>query len=74
MIPVIDDEPLPAGLHMFVCLQLTLRAICDSFGVVVHVVTSEQHNWYLRYNPLKLRSPAEVFLTYVAPIHYNSLR
>jgi hypothetical protein len=54
--------------------ELTLRAICDTFGVVVHVVTSEQHNWYLRYNPLKLRSPAEVFLTYVAPIHYNSLR
>jgi hypothetical protein len=54
--------------------ELTLRAICDSFGVVVHVVTSEQHNWYLRYNPLKSSSTAEVFLTYIAPIHYNSLR
>eukprot|EP00878_Enallax_costatus_P007209 GHUV01007553.1.p1 GENE.GHUV01007553.1~~GHUV01007553.1.p1 ORF type:complete len:338 (+),score=81.02 GHUV01007553.1:294-1307(+) len=54
--------------------ELTLRAVCDSFGVVVHVVTSEQHNWYLRYNPLKLKSTVEVFLTYIAPIHYNSLR
>lgn len=26
--------------------ELTLRAICDSFGVVVHIVTSEQHNWW----------------------------
>jgi hypothetical protein len=42
--------------------------------VAVHVVTSEQHNWYLRYEPLCLKSPLEVFLTYVAPMHYNSLR
>jgi hypothetical protein len=59
---------------LFSNVQLTLRAICDSFGVAVHVVTSEQHNWYLRYEPLCLKSPLEVFLTYVAPMHYNSLR
>jgi hypothetical protein len=65
---------LPPLLLVPFPLQLTLRAICDSFGVAVHVVTSEQHNWYLRYEPLSLKSPLEVFLTYVAPMHYNSLR
>ncbi|WIA10651.1 hypothetical protein OEZ85_010831 [Tetradesmus obliquus] len=54
--------------------ELTLRAICDSFGVAVHVVTSEQRNWYLRYEPLSYKSRLEVFLTYIAPMHYNSLR
>eukprot|EP00775_Hariotina_reticulata_P008191 gene8191-8382_t len=54
--------------------ELTLRAVCDSFGVVLHIVTSEQYNWYLKYTPLQLKTTQEVFLTYISPIHYNSLR
>lgn len=66
--------PLPHATVRVAAPQLTLRAICDSFGVAVHVVTSEQRNWYLRYEPLSYKSRLEVFLTYIAPMHYNSLR
>ena len=33
--------------------ELTLRAICNCFSCHIHVVTSEQHHWYLRYAPDK---------------------
>jgi hypothetical protein len=29
--------------------ELTLRAICNFFGCHIHVVTSQEHNWYLRW-------------------------
>jgi hypothetical protein len=55
--------------------MLLQRALSDALGVVVHVVTSSQHHWYLQYQPQTVDPAApEVFLTYVAPIHYNSLR
>lgn len=58
--------------------ELTLRAICDSYGFVFNVVTSEQHNWLMRYTPQVLQkydgSPKEIFLTYIAPCHYNAIR
>jgi hypothetical protein len=73
------------------------RAICDSFQVTVHVVTSEADNWYLKYEPCRPQGPGpspegegagppsaeaeqgseggpEIFLTYIAPIHYNAIR
>mmetsp|Transcript_11416 Transcript_11416/g.29112 ORF Transcript_11416/g.29112 Transcript_11416/m.29112 type:complete len:253 (-) Transcript_11416:1135-1893(-) len=53
--------------------ELTLRAITDCFGVVVHVVTSTAENWYLTYRPDVLKSPKQVFISYIAPIHYNSV-
>ena len=31
--------------------ELTLRAAVEAFGCVAHVVTSEEHNWYLVYTP-----------------------
>ena len=31
--------------------ELTLRAACEAFGVVVNVVTSDTENWFLRYIP-----------------------
>lgn len=34
--------------------RLTLRAACDCFGCVVHVVTTEHDNWLLHYVPSKL--------------------
>ena len=59
--------------------ELTLRAACDEYGVVVHVVTTEHENWLLHYSPDSLamadgRPPPgtrECFLAYVSPIHYN---
>ncbi|KXZ45455.1 hypothetical protein GPECTOR_54g196 [Gonium pectorale] len=54
--------------------ELTLRAVCDSYGIIVHVVTSDEDNWYLTYEPAELKVDFEVFLTYIAPLHYNSIR
>ena len=31
--------------------ELTLRAASDCFGCTIHVVTSHEANWYLRYAP-----------------------
>lgn len=54
--------------------ELTLRALCDSYGVIINVVTSDQHHWYLSYTPLERKMDREVFLAYIAPIHYNSIK
>ncbi|GIL74520.1 hypothetical protein Vretifemale_4518, partial [Volvox reticuliferus] len=54
--------------------ELTLRAVCDSFGLTIHVVTSEEDHWYLTYEPEIRKLDREIFLTYIAPIHYNSIR
>ena len=63
--------------------ELTLRAACDCFGCVTHVVTTEHENWLLTYCPSSLEGTEvgsgavthdgvrELFLTYVSPIHYN---
>ena len=63
--------------------ELTLRAACDCFGCVAHVVTTEHENWLLNYCPSSLdetdvstggappEGVRELFLTYVSPIHYN---
>jgi hypothetical protein len=50
------------------------RALSDTLGLVIHVVTSDQQHWYMQYEPEELKGHHELFLTYVAPIHYNSLR
>ncbi|KAK9791363.1 hypothetical protein WJX73_009217 [Symbiochloris irregularis] len=54
--------------------ELTLRAICDSYGIIVNVLTSDQHNWFMRYKPREMKLLKEVFLTYIAPVHYNAIR
>lgn len=54
--------------------ELTLRATADAFEIRIHVVTSTDQNWYLMYQPSIGCPPGrEVFLTYIAPIHYNTL-
>lgn len=50
------------------------RAVSDSFGIVVRVLTSDLDNWYLTYEPQCCKMDREIFLTYIAPIHYNSIR
>jgi hypothetical protein len=41
---------------------------------VINVITSDQHNWYMRYEPQEMKVNLEIFLTYIAPIHYNAVR
>ena len=54
--------------------ELTLRAAADAFGVSVHVITSTETNWYLRYDPSDGSTPkAHAFLTYVSPVHYDAV-
>ena len=41
----------------------------------VLVITSEQHNWLLRYEPGDDSPPnLECFLVYESPVHYDSVR
>lgn len=32
--------------------ELTLRASVEAFGIVAHVVTSEEQNWWVKWGPL----------------------
>lgn len=56
--------------------EITLRAIADSFVCTIHIITSVESNWYLRYDPQKdgqpVQSKRHVFLAYISPIHYNA--
>merc|ERR1719188_885269 len=54
--------------------ELTLRAVADALRVKIHVVTSDLENWYLQYEPAAIPPIREVFLAYISPIHYNTLR
>lgn len=69
--------------------ELTLRAVVEAYGCKAHVVTSEPANWYLVYSPESgedrpeppcpkgvkkpPRAGKAVFLSYISPIHYNSV-
>lgn len=54
--------------------ELTLRAIADSYGVVLNLVTSSSSHWFQRYEPKKLKLKKELWATYISPVHYNVLR
>ncbi|KAL0048207.1 hypothetical protein WJX82_009891 [Trebouxia sp. C0006] len=55
--------------------ELTLRAICEAYGIVINVITSDQQHWFMRYEPeVQPKKNVEVFVTYIAPIHYNAVR
>lgn len=55
--------------------ELTLRALCEAYGIVINVITSDQQHWFMRYEPeAQPKKAAEVFITYIAPIHYNAVR
>eukprot|EP00746_Dinoflagellata_sp_MGD_P058207 gnl/MRDRNA2_/MRDRNA2_249568_c0_seq1.p1 gnl/MRDRNA2_/MRDRNA2_249568_c0~~gnl/MRDRNA2_/MRDRNA2_249568_c0_seq1.p1 ORF type:complete len:280 (-),score=45.98 gnl/MRDRNA2_/MRDRNA2_249568_c0_seq1:62-775(-) len=55
--------------------EMSLRAAAEAFAVTIHVLTSSEENWLLEYSPKadSDKGAREVFLTYVAPIHYNSV-
>lgn len=55
--------------------EITLQAVADTFKVRIHLVTSSALNWYLVRQPSG-DTPSwtrEVFLTYLAPVHYNTI-
>lgn len=56
--------------------ELSVRAIADSFQCTIHIITSTDSNWYLRYDPQgaggTLEAVRHIFLTYISPIHYNA--
>ena len=52
--------------------ELTLRAICNVFGCTIHVLTSQQGPWYLKYAPEVTKTDKQVFLAYISPAHYNA--
>jgi hypothetical protein len=55
--------------------ELTLRAVSDAYGVVIHVVTSERDHFNIVYEPQEAKPPhRHAFLAYVAPVHYNSVQ
>ncbi|KAJ9437674.1 OTU-like cysteine protease [Diplonema papillatum] len=64
--------------------ELTLRAASDALGITIHIATSENGRWILSYEPLSDPSdvgfpinegeaPHHFFLSYQAPVHYNSI-
>jgi hypothetical protein len=57
--------------------EIVLKALCDHFEVVVYVILSTPGNWYLRYVPNQdnttVRRMKKIFLSYLSPIHYNSV-
>jgi len=56
--------------------EITLRAAVDALGIQIHVVTSAEDNYLLDYCPSgdTTEDTRHVFLTYVAPVHYNTIR
>ena len=52
--------------------ELTLRAICNAFGVTLHVATSQAGSWYLKYEPGQSKTARSIFLAYISPVHYNA--
>lgn len=54
--------------------ELTLRSLSDHFGVVINVITSDSFGWFQRYIPTSSHIHREIFLAYIAPIHYNAIR
>jgi hypothetical protein len=60
--------------------ELTLRSACDVYGIVVHLITSEAEQYYVRYVPnMAAIDPddafdmLDVFLTVIQPVHFNSV-
>lgn len=53
--------------------ELTLRAIAESFQIMISVISSASSNWFIRYVP-GTTVRGEIFLAYVFPVHYNALQ
>eukprot|EP00656_Telonema_subtile_P045086 TRINITY_DN51355_c0_g1_i1.p1 TRINITY_DN51355_c0_g1~~TRINITY_DN51355_c0_g1_i1.p1 ORF type:complete len:316 (+),score=58.17 TRINITY_DN51355_c0_g1_i1:100-1047(+) len=66
--------------------EITLKAAVDALNATVHTVTSNEENWHLVYTPDEIVarntdpvSPSsdtrrnKLFISYIAPVHYNSI-
>ena len=54
--------------------ELTLRAALDYFGACIHLITSDSKNWHILYTPTEAKSDRHLFLSYISPVHYNTVR
>lgn len=54
--------------------ELTLRAAADGFGVEIHIITTEPENYLLTYGPVVTKLSRKLFLSYISPIHYNTVQ
>jgi hypothetical protein len=52
--------------------ELTLKACSDQFQAVVHLVMSTSA-WYRRWDPTDGPSARDLVLSYLSPVHYNSV-
>ena len=61
---------------MCTCIYcLSLCQVSDAFGVVLHVISTEQENWHIVYQPAVAKAPfRHIFLAYISPIHYNTVK
>ena len=53
--------------------ELTLKAVCMAFGVDVTVITSESSHYLLEYTPEQRKLDRSLFVSYISPIHYNTV-
>ena len=54
--------------------ELTLRAASDIFGTKIHVITTEKEHYVLHYDPSTTsKTNRQLFLSYISPIHYNTV-
>ena len=53
--------------------ELTIRAFCDAYKAVTHVITTEKENYHLKYKPddFDEENGRHCFLSYISPVHYN---
>lgn len=56
--------------------EMCVRAIADYFRSLVHIVTTERENWYIKYEPAEGRSwkNKHLFLSYISPVHYDAFK
>eukprot|EP00698_Gefionella_okellyi_P022555 TRINITY_DN7494_c0_g1_i1.p1 TRINITY_DN7494_c0_g1~~TRINITY_DN7494_c0_g1_i1.p1 ORF type:complete len:185 (+),score=48.08 TRINITY_DN7494_c0_g1_i1:302-856(+) len=53
--------------------EITMKAVADRFGVVIHVITSTDDYWSLVYQPDQKLVDKHLFVSYISPVHYNSV-
>ncbi|KAI3426931.1 hypothetical protein D9Q98_006875 [Chlorella vulgaris] len=54
--------------------ELTLRASCEALGLVINSISSDAEHWFVRHIPRTTRPEHEIFITYIAPLHFNAIR
>jgi len=53
--------------------HVTLQAASDYYGVKIRLITSFKDTCFIEIVPTKEKSPREIYLSFWAEIHYNSI-